>query len=140
LFLAAYLLVSGALSLVGQSGHSWPPIVAGAADFLSGMGAFGWAGVSARAPALLIATWALGSGSAQIWNGMSSRQIVRHSWLLTMAGVAAITLAAVSTVYRQAKPVSLFGVLAEFAIVWGELILILGWSMRGSRRAAVGLA
>lgn len=131
--LAAYLLASGAFTLVGQKGHSWPLKVGGAVDFYSGMGIFAWAGISTRPPAALVAGWALASGSAQIWYAASVR-VVTQVWPLILGAVASVVLAVALYVFRHANVPSFFGLIGEYAVVWGELAVIAAWAMVASHR------
>ena len=130
--LATYLLASGAFTLVGQKGHSWPLKVGGAVDFLSGMAIFAWPGISTRAPALLVAGWALASGSAQMWYAATMRAVT-PVWPLIFGAIAGIVLALVLSVYRRANVTSCFGLIGEYTVVWGEFALIAAWAMFASR-------
>ncbi len=131
--LAAYLLASGAFTLVGQKGHSWPLKVGGAVDFLSGMGIFAWPGISTHAPALLVAGWALASGTVQIWYASSVRLVFTQIWPLILGAIASIVFALVLYVYRRTNVPSCFGLIGEYSVVWGEFAVIAAWAMFASR-------
>lgn len=136
-FLSAYLLASGAFTLVGQKGHSWLLKVGGAVDFLAGLSVFAWLGMRAAIPAAPVVAWALLSGSLQIWTAARWEGHVRHTWPLSLSGVASIVLAVFLVVYRIAQSRPFFFLLGVYTVVWGEFALIMAYGLFTSRRERV---
>jgi len=136
-FLSAYLLASGAFTLVGQKGHSWSLKVGGAVDFLGGLIVFGWLGTRATVPMVPVEAWALLSGLVQIGTAAAWKGRVTHTWPLLLGGVTSIVLVVFLSVYSRLHVASFFFVLGVYILVWGEFGLITAYGLLASRRARI---
>jgi uncharacterized membrane protein HdeD (DUF308 family) len=134
LLLATYLLVNGAFALIGSSdGHSWAMKVEGAVDIYASVLIVIWPGVSALLPTLFVAAWAVLAGSLQIWTALRLHGLVAHEWPLLLGGVVTIVLAITLWVYRGSNLPSLYGLIGEYAVVWGEFIFVMAFGLTPSR-------
>jgi uncharacterized membrane protein HdeD (DUF308 family) len=137
---ATYLLVNGAFALIGSpGGHPWAMKVEGAVDLFASPLILGWPGMYPQVPTLPVATWAVAAGSAQIWTAVQLQGFGAYEWPLLLAGITTITLALVCVAYRGSPISWCFALVGEYAVVFGEFSLVMGFGLLGSRRRRAGM-
>jgi uncharacterized membrane protein HdeD (DUF308 family) len=134
LLLASYLLVNGAFALIGSpDGHSWAMKVEGAVDIYASVLIIIWPGVSTLVPTMFVAAWAVLAGSLQIWTALRLHGRVAHEWPLLLAGIVTIVLAITLWVYKGSNLPSVYGLIGEYAVVWGEFTFVMAFGLAPSK-------
>jgi uncharacterized membrane protein HdeD (DUF308 family) len=136
---STYLLISGAFVLIGPDGHSWAMKVEGAVNLLASALILVWAGMHATVPTLPVAAWAIAAGSSQVWAALQLHGLVAYEWPLLLAGLTTIALAIVLSVYRASPISSCYALIGEYAVVWGEFSLVMGFGLIASSRRPAGM-
>lgn len=93
-------------------------------------------------PALLfvLAARTLLTGVFEIMAATRLREEIKGEWLLTLGGMALILFAVIVAIRPAAGAVALVWLIGIYAIVFGILLIILGFRLRGwGRRYAAGL-
>jgi uncharacterized membrane protein HdeD (DUF308 family) len=127
-----FLLVNGAFALVGGLGSSARSMAVEGLLQL-GFGALFAAWSQPMVPITLVAAWALVTGAVQLWTASSLHGVVQREWPLALSGVASIVLGAFLLLNRGLSRSEFWVLVGEFAVVWGQLTLIMAWGL--ARRA-----
>jgi uncharacterized membrane protein HdeD (DUF308 family) len=137
LVFAAYAFVDGVLAIVsaiaGQEGRPWWALV------LKGVAGIGAAIVTIISPGLtpialliIIALWAMASGILEIWAAIRLRKLIEGEWMLILAGILSIFFGAMMVTFPGAGVLAVLWVIASYAIVFGILLMVLGFRLRGA--------
>ena len=128
----AYALIDGIFSLVaGIRAKYGAMIVVGLLGIAAGIVTFLWPGITAITLLWIIAFWAIFSGAMQIAAAIRLRREVQGEWILILSGICTVVLGALLLLYPGAGAVSVAWLIASFAIVWGVLLLILAFKLKG---------
>jgi uncharacterized membrane protein HdeD (DUF308 family) len=137
LVFAAYAFVDGVLAIVsaisGQGGKPWWALV------LKGVTGIGAAivtiispGITPIALLIIIALWAIASGILEIWAAIRLRKLIQGEWMLILAGILSIFFGAMMITFPGAGVLAVLWVVASYAIVFGILLMVLGFRLRGA--------
>jgi uncharacterized membrane protein HdeD (DUF308 family) len=133
----AYALVEGVLALIAafrirDGGRPmWTFVVIGILGVAAGIVAFVWPGITALALLTLIAVWAFFMGIFQIVAAVRLRKEIRHEWLLGLSGALSLVFGAVLLARPVEGLVAIVWVVAAYAIVFGILLLVLAFRLKG---------
>lgn len=136
LVFGAYALVDGILSIVAaisrRSGAPWWALVL---EGIAGLGAAAFAflspGITALALLFLIACWAILTGVLEIVAAIALRKELRGEWLLVLCGLASILFGFVLVARPGAGALALLWLIGGYAIVFGVLLIALGFRLKG---------
>jgi uncharacterized membrane protein HdeD (DUF308 family) len=136
LLFSAYMLVDGAFGIysaikAARNGERWGLLILeGIVDIAAGVVAFVWPAITAIAFVLIIAIWALISGVLMLVAAF--RLNIDHGrWWLVLGGVASIIFGIVLILAPVVGAVVLTWWLGAYALVFGVLLLILAFQLRG---------
>jgi uncharacterized membrane protein HdeD (DUF308 family) len=135
-----YVLVDGLLSLVlaGRGPHDGPRwtalIVGGLVSLVAAAVALTWPGVTAISLVLLIGAWAVVTGAAEIAAAIRLQQQIDHEWVLVLSGCLSITFGVLVLLFPGAGAVAMVMWIAAYAILFGALLLALGFRLRAWAR------
>lgn len=140
LLFGAYSLVDGVFALwfmVAAARHRrrwWPFLVEGLAGIAVGILTFLWPGITALVLLYLIAAWALVTGVFEIIAAIRLRQAIEGEWLLGLSGVLSIVFGILLVVQPAAGALALIWVIAAYALLFGIVLIVLAFRVRGWRR------
>lgn len=131
----AYALIDGILDLIyafrmGGS-QRWAPLLEGIAGILAGVLTFVWPGITALVLLYFIAAWAIITGLFEIVQAIRLRQEIHGEWLLVLGGIASVVLGIILLVAPGAGAVALIWAIGGYAIIFGLLLIALGFRLRG---------
>ncbi|HET7269922.1 MAG TPA: DUF308 domain-containing protein [Rubrobacter sp.] len=98
---------------------------------LAGIIAFVYPGLTAFALLYLVAAWAIVTGLAQIATAIRLRQEIRGEWALILGGVLSVIFGLLLAVLRGVGILSLIWLIGAYAVVFGILLLITAFRVRG---------
>jgi uncharacterized membrane protein HdeD (DUF308 family) len=137
----AYAFVDGVFSIIaGFKSHAenkrwWLLLINGVLSVAAGIFAFAIPVMTAWVLLILIASWAIGTGVFQIVAAIQLRKHITGEWLLVLNGVISI-LFGVALLYNPvAGALAVVWLIGVYAVVFGILLLALGFKLRGVERS-----
>jgi uncharacterized membrane protein HdeD (DUF308 family) len=137
LLFGAYALVDGAFAIVGVFGGTragtprWLLLLEGVVGILAGIIAFVFPGITAVALLYLVAAWAIVTGIAEIATAIRLRQEIRGEWALIVGGILSVLFGLLLAVLPGVGILSLIWLIGAYAVVFGVLLLIAAFRVRG---------
>ncbi|HEX3561078.1 MAG TPA: HdeD family acid-resistance protein [Pyrinomonadaceae bacterium] len=137
----AYALVDGAFAIVaGIRGREqkrwWVLLIVGILSLLAGFYAFFVPGITALILLILIAARAIVTGVFEIVAAIQMRKYITGEWLLVLSGLASLLFGILLLLNPGAGALAVVWIIGAYAIVFGILMMILGFKLRGLERAA----
>ncbi len=80
---------------------------------------------------ILIAAWAIVNGIMEIVAAIKLRKVITNEWLLVLAGLASIVFGVLLFLLPGPGALILVWWIGSFALVFGILLMILAFKMRG---------
>jgi uncharacterized membrane protein HdeD (DUF308 family) len=133
----AYSLVDGVFAVAAavraaETHHRWVwLLVEGVAGILTGIVTFLWPGITAFVLLYLIAIWAFVTGILEVIAGFHLRGHLLNEWMLILGGVASVIFGVLLIVQPLAGALALAWLIGAYALVFGILMLMLAFRMRG---------
>jgi uncharacterized membrane protein HdeD (DUF308 family) len=137
LLFGAYALVDGVFAIVGVFGGTrsgtprWLLLLEGVVSILAGLIAFIFPGLTAIALLYLVAAWAIVTGIAEIATAIRLRQEIRGEWALILGGILSVLFGLLLAVLPGVGILSLIWLIGAYAVVFGVLLLIAAFRVRG---------
>jgi uncharacterized membrane protein HdeD (DUF308 family) len=137
LLFGAYALVDGVFAIVGvfrgtRSGTPrWLLLLEGVVSVLAGIISFVYPGLTAIALLYLVAAWAVVTGLAEIATAIRLRQEIRGEWALILGGILSVLFGVLLAVLPGVGILSLIWLIGAYAVVFGVLLLIAAFQVRG---------
>jgi uncharacterized membrane protein HdeD (DUF308 family) len=107
------------------------------ADIATGIIAFIWPQVTAVVLLYLIAAWAVVTGILELIAAFRLRREVEGEWFLGLAGVVSIIVGILLALRPLSGLVAIALVIGTYAIIFGILLIVLGFRLRGFREQTV---
>ena len=132
----AYALADGVLALVAawQVRDAGRPfgwlIVVGLLGIAAGVVTFLWPGITAMALLMLIAAWAFMMGIFQIAAAIRLRKEIEGEWMLLLSGVLSVGFGVLMVIYPGAGALAMLSLIAGYALVFGVLLIVLGFRLK----------
>ena len=136
LLIGAYMFVDGIFAIAGslthreQYQHWWLTLIEGIIGVIAGIIAFVYPGLTAITLLLVIGFWAILTGIFEIIAAFRLREVVRDEWLLLISGVLSILFGLFVVFFPGAGALAILGIIAAYAIIFGILLIILGFRLR----------
>ena len=108
----------------------WALVVVGLLGFAAGVVTFLWPGITALALLMVIAAWALVMGIFQIVAAIRLRKEIEGEWLLGFSGVLSVIFGVLMVINPGAGALALLWVIAAYAIIFGVLLIVLGFRLK----------
>jgi uncharacterized membrane protein HdeD (DUF308 family) len=143
LLFGAYALVDGVFSVIegissyGERERWWAVLLEGLASIAIGLITFFWPDVTALVLLYFIAAWAIITGVLEIIAAIQLRRVITGEWLMILSGLASIVFGVLLVVFPGAGALGLLWLIAAYAIVFGVLMIILAFRLRGMREEGV---
>jgi uncharacterized membrane protein HdeD (DUF308 family) len=139
LLFGAYTLVDGILgvwtAVAGRREHEhwWVLLLEGLVGIAVGILTFLAPGITALALLFYIAVWAIATGVLEIVAAIRLRKEIEGEWLLILGGLASVVFGVLLMVQPGVGALSLIWLIATYAIVFGILLVLLAFKVRGFR-------
>jgi uncharacterized membrane protein HdeD (DUF308 family) len=138
LLFGAYALVDGVFALIyafgsGRRFRGWL-VVEGLAGIVLGVIALVWPGITALSLLYLIAGWAVVTGVLEIIAAIRLRKVITNEWMLALSGLASVIFGVILAIQPGAGALALIWLIAAYAIVFGVLLIALGFRLRAAGR------
>lgn len=146
--LSALILVYGAFAFADgiasiaagfagrQLGAFWPLFLFGVVGVLAGLAAVFWPGLTATVLLLVIASWSIVRGVAEIATAIRLRKVIQGEWLMGLAGLLSIVFGGLVIARPAAGALAIVWLVGWFALGSGIVTLMLGLRLRSLQRAA----
>jgi uncharacterized membrane protein HdeD (DUF308 family) len=137
LLFGAYALVDGAFAIVGvfrgtRGGTPrWLLLLEGVVGILAGIIAFVFPGLTAIALLYLVAAWAVITGLAEVATAIRLRQEIQGEWALILGGILSVLFGVLLAILPGVGILSLIWLIGIYAVVFGLLLLISAFQVRG---------
>ncbi|MFC9352860.1 HdeD family acid-resistance protein [Arthrobacter sp. NPDC057013] len=106
-------------------------LVGGIVSVLAGIVAFAWPAATAVSLAVVIGAWALVLGVTQIALSLEAKKMLKSWWTWLASGIVTALFGLYVLILPGAGILSLLGLLAAFAFLFGILLLTAGFQLRG---------
>ena len=136
LLFGAYALVDGIFNIVAAvrapaQGRRWGWLMfSGVIGIATGLIAFFFPGITALALVLLVASWSIVTGLAEIVAAIRLRKLIRHEWLLILSGLLSVAFGVLLFLVPAAGAVALAIWIGAFMLVFGALLIAFGVRLR----------
>lgn len=141
---AGYALVDGAVSLAGavhaaQAHERWAALlIEGLLGIVAAVITVLWPAITALGLVLVIAAWAILTGVAEVVAAVRLRRHISGEWLLALAGFASIVFGVLVAAVPLAGALVIAIWFGVYALVFGIMLLVLGFRLRTWERAIPG--
>lgn len=130
----AYALVEGIFAVVfgftGRDTVRWWTVLWGLVSVAAGVVVFLWPGIGALALIYVIAAWAVVTGATEIAAAIALRKEITNEWALVLAGIMSIIVGGILAIFPGAGAISLVWLIGAYAVVFGILLLVVGFRLR----------
>lgn len=130
----AYALIEGIFAVVfgfsGRDNVRWWTVLWGLVSVAAGVIVFLWPGIGALALIYVIAAWAVVTGATEIAAAIALRKEITNEWALVLAGIVSIAVGGILAIFPGAGAISLVWLIGAYAIVFGILLLVVGFRVR----------
>lgn len=132
----AYAFVDGAFSLASVMRHgrkgarSGAVIFRGIVGIMTGIATWFWPGMTVLALILMIATWAIITGAAEVAAAIRLRSEIEGEWLLGLSGLASMAFGVALFLRPAAGGLAVLWLIGAYAFALGLLLIMLSISLR----------
>lgn len=132
LLYGAYAFVDGLTAFwVSVSTRAWGLLLFGILGVIVGIYAFLFPGITAIALLYLIAAWAFVRGIFEIVTAIQLRKEISNEWVLILSGIISMIFGIVLVANPGSGALALVLVIGAFALVFGVLMIILSFRIKG---------
>jgi uncharacterized membrane protein HdeD (DUF308 family) len=138
LFFGAYALWDGVFALIAafrtQAERRWPLVLEGLVGVAAGLLTFIWPGAATLALLIIIGAWALVTGIFEIVAAIRLREEIEGEWLLLVSGLLSVLFGIAIAIWPAAGLVAVTWLIGAYSIVFGILLIVLGFRLRNWRK------
>ena len=145
LLFGAFVLVDGVFNVTSaiarerQGAPVWWIIVQGLIGILIGVVTFIWPRITALALLYLIAGWALITGVIEIGAAIQLRKELQGEWLLGLGGLLSVGFGILMVIWPASGAMALVWMVGIYAILFGVILIGLGFRLRNWHRSAISV-
>lgn len=138
----AYAILDGILGLISgfrrreTNDRWWLMLLEGLVSIAAGVVAFAYPDMTALVLVYVIGVWAIVTGVFEIIAAVRLRKEIDGEWLLGLSGLLSILFGVLLFVFPGAGALALVWMIAGYAIVFGILMIVLGFRLRGADTSA----
>ena len=142
LFFGAYALWDGVFALIAafrtQAERRWPLVLEGLVGIAAGVLTFIWPGAATLALLIIIGAWAFVTGIFEIVAAIRLREEIEGEWLLLISGLLSVLFGIALAIWPAAGLVAVTWLIGAYSIIFGILLMVLGFRLRnwGKQRPA----
>lgn len=139
LLFGGYAFVDGVFSLwAGFQQRStndrwWALLLEGLVGIGAGILTFLWPDITLLVLLYFIATWAIVTGIFEVVAAIRLRREIEGEWLLALSGILSVIFGILIILFPAAGLVTISWIIAAYAIVFGIVLIILGFRLRSMR-------
>jgi uncharacterized membrane protein HdeD (DUF308 family) len=127
-----YALFDGIVGIIAGIKGKWGSLVLlGVLSILAGAVALIWPGLTAITLLWVLAIWIIVAGVMQIAAAVRLRKEVQGEWMWILSGILMVVLGLVFFMRPGAGILSVTWLIASLAIVWGILLVMLSFRLKG---------
>lgn len=132
-----YALVDGifaviaGVSSIGRGGRWWAMLLVGLSGIGIGLLTFFNPGITALVLLMYIAAWAIISGVFEIVSAIQLRKVISNEWVMIASGFLSVLFGVLLVLFPGAGALSVTWIIGSFALVFGILLIILAFRLRG---------
>jgi uncharacterized membrane protein HdeD (DUF308 family) len=127
-----YALIDGVFAIIAGIRGKWTSLVLlGILGIAAGIVALVWPGLTAVSLLWVLAIWIIVAGAMQVSAAIRLRKEVQGEWLWILSGLLMIALGLVFFTRPGAGILSVTWLIASLAIVWGILLVMLSFKLKG---------
>jgi uncharacterized membrane protein HdeD (DUF308 family) len=143
LLFGAYALWDGVFAIIGafraEGERRWILVLEGLVGIAAGLVTFFWPGAATLAILTIMAAWAIITGVFEIIGAIRLRKEIEGEWFLMLSGLLSVLFGIALVIWPVAGLVAVTWMIGSYAIVFGILLIVLGFRLRnwsGTPRAA----
>jgi uncharacterized membrane protein HdeD (DUF308 family) len=144
LFFGAYALWDGVFALIGafrtEGERRWSLVLGGIVGIAAGLVTFFWTGAATIAILSIIAAWAVITGVFEVVSAIRLREEIEGEWLLLISGVLSVLFGIALVIWPVAGLLAVTWMIGAYAIMFGFLLTVLGFRLRGMSRGRLASA
>jgi uncharacterized membrane protein HdeD (DUF308 family) len=143
LLFGAYALVDGIFNIIAAiTGHTgaqswWMLLLEGLVSVAAGLVTFFMPGLTALTLVYVISAWAIITGVLEIVAAIRLRKVITNEWWLVLGGVLSIVFGVFIAAAPDAGALALVFWIGAYAIVFGALLVALGFRLRRRHTGAL---
>jgi uncharacterized membrane protein HdeD (DUF308 family) len=143
---AAYAFVGGISAIIAaakreRAGASWGALmIDGILGIAVAVVAVLWPASALIAFVWVLAAWALITGALEVTSAITLRKVIEHEWAMGLAGLATIALGVIMLMRPVIGAVAVVWWLGAYALVFGALMLVVGFRLRSAAHGHGGHA
>jgi uncharacterized membrane protein HdeD (DUF308 family) len=134
LLFGAYALWDGVFALVGafrtQGERRWMLVLEGLVGIAAGLVTFFLPGAATLAILTIIAAWAIITGILEIIAAVRLREEIEGEWFLLLSGLLSVLFGIALAIWPAAGLVAVTWMIGAYAIIFGILLIGLGFRLR----------
>ena len=136
------MLVDGVFDIIAafqtreREGSWWLALLEGVAGIVAGLIALIFPALAAEVFLLLISAWAIVTGVIEIVTAIRMREQITGEFWLGLAGVASIAFGLLLFFFPVTAALTILWLIGGYAIVFGIMLILLGWRLRGINELA----
>jgi uncharacterized membrane protein HdeD (DUF308 family) len=136
------MLVDGVFDIIAafqtreREGSWWLALLEGVAGIVAGLIALIFPALAAEVFLLLISAWAIVTGVIEIVTAIRMREQITGEFWLGLAGVASIAFGLLLFLFPVTAALTILWLIGGYAIVFGIMLILLGWRLRGINELA----
>jgi uncharacterized membrane protein HdeD (DUF308 family) len=136
LLFGAYALVDGIFNIVAavrapREGRRWGWLTfSGVIGIAAGLITFFWPGITTLALVVVVASWSVLTGVAEIVAAIRLRKLIRHEWLWILSGLLSVAFGVLLALLPAAGAVVLAIWIGAYMLVFGALLIAFGLRLR----------
>lgn len=146
LVFGAYVFVDGIFALVAGIGMRrqlnlwWLVVLEGLAGIILGVLTFRSPNTTALVLLSFIAAWSIITGIFEIAMAVRLRKLIENEWLMIVSGVVSIIFGVLLLAFPGPGALSIVWLIGAYALIFGILMLVLSFRLRGMRDMVSGQA